>query len=709
MLQVLSTAKGARGRSISEVFLELPPKKELPDYYEVIRRPVAFETIRGRLRGHKYPTFLDFLKDVAQIFFNAKLYNMRNSVIYESASTLEELANNEIEKFNQEDICVDEELPSVGDLPPNSVVDEAEVPENASEPEEPKSKKQKLSDSLQKEESKDVAEEEVTQDGETSAKKRNRPPKLETPDECRMKNILKAIRRVKRGDDLIYEPFEKLPPAAEYPDYYEHIKNPMSIALVKKNLKRKVYEAGLEQFAKDIKTIFSNAQFYNETNSSIYKDATYFLTEVDEIVKTEVQKDDKEFQNLEPTERNTQDGAPVKLQRTPVPSVLHQGQTYAIGDWVLLENSNDNKSPIVAQIFKTWQNSDGRYWINACWYYYPFQTVHRADKLWIEHEVVKTGQYRDHAVNEIIEHCYVMYVTRYTRGRPQNLTFGEEKIFVCESRYNEEVKTFNRIKAWKSCVPEESREQCSNYDMSPFPETKHPKRHLSPLMHLMPEDKSLWVNPPEDAKMPEPRERGSINAPPILGNIMVSAVPTELQLKEANGELKEAKKEAGTPARRSTPASLPTLATVQTPAQTSVIGSVSSLPPHAKTVSNPRASGASPYASVSTARTAAPTLSSIQQRQAEPNLPPAPQQLQTLISQGSQIHPTTFVVPLPAGTIPQELGDQLNQDSNGNILWFSVPPIDPVLPHTERGVKGHSIQWLAHQKRKLTGTEVEST
>lgn len=42
----------ASGRQLSEVFIQLPSRKELPEYYELIRKPVDFRKIKvTTLRG----------------------------------------------------------------------------------------------------------------------------------------------------------------------------------------------------------------------------------------------------------------------------------------------------------------------------------------------------------------------------------------------------------------------------------------------------------------------------------------------------------------------------------------------------------------------------------------------------------------------------------------------------------------------------------
>lgn len=65
-------------------------------------------------------------------------------------------------------------------------------------------------------------------------KRRGRPPRVDTPMEARIKNILKSFRRFKDDDK---EPkinnFERLPDRAIMPGYYEEIKAPMAVDVMK--------------------------------------------------------------------------------------------------------------------------------------------------------------------------------------------------------------------------------------------------------------------------------------------------------------------------------------------------------------------------------------------------------------------------------------------------------------------------------------------
>ena len=61
-------------------------------------------------------------------------------------------------------------------------------------------------------------------------RKRGRPPKIDTPEEARIRAILRAIRKVKDSDGRqLFLEFEKLPDMEQYPDYYKEIKRPIAL------------------------------------------------------------------------------------------------------------------------------------------------------------------------------------------------------------------------------------------------------------------------------------------------------------------------------------------------------------------------------------------------------------------------------------------------------------------------------------------------
>lgn len=151
--------------------------------------------------------------------------------------------------------------------------------------------------------------------------------------------------------------------------------------------------------------------------------------------------------------------------------------------------------------------------------------MHRYEKHFFEKEVVKTGQYRDHQIEEVVDRCFVMFVTRFGKGRPRGFP-PDKEVYVCESRYNEEKFRFNRIKTWTSCVPDEVREK--DYEMDLFEVPRQIKKLPSPIKHLLREDAK------ETDDLPKPTW-GQPNAPPIIGavhrrprlpNVSISLSPT---------------------------------------------------------------------------------------------------------------------------------------------------------------------------------------
>lgn len=91
--QVL-TSRRRSDREIATLFLELPDRDELPDYYEVIKLPVALETIEAKLKRNAYPTISTIESDLKRMVQNAKDYNDPKSEVYEDAERIRKLVFN---------------------------------------------------------------------------------------------------------------------------------------------------------------------------------------------------------------------------------------------------------------------------------------------------------------------------------------------------------------------------------------------------------------------------------------------------------------------------------------------------------------------------------------------------------------------------------------------------------------------------------------
>lgn len=77
-----------RGRRLSAVFLRLPSRSELPDYYAAIKRPIDMERIRSYMVQGRYQDIDSLAEDFILMFNNACTYNEPESLIYRDALLL---------------------------------------------------------------------------------------------------------------------------------------------------------------------------------------------------------------------------------------------------------------------------------------------------------------------------------------------------------------------------------------------------------------------------------------------------------------------------------------------------------------------------------------------------------------------------------------------------------------------------------------------
>uniref|UniRef100_A0A8C4IMM8 SWI/SNF related BAF chromatin remodeling complex subunit ATPase 4a n=1 Tax=Dicentrarchus labrax TaxID=13489 RepID=A0A8C4IMM8_DICLA len=101
--------KDGNGRQLSEVFIQLPSRKELPEYYELIRKPVDFRKIKERIRSHKYRSLNDLEKDVMLLCQNAQTFNLEGSLIYEDSIVLQSVFTSVRQKIEKDEESEGEE------------------------------------------------------------------------------------------------------------------------------------------------------------------------------------------------------------------------------------------------------------------------------------------------------------------------------------------------------------------------------------------------------------------------------------------------------------------------------------------------------------------------------------------------------------------------------------------------------------------------
>lgn len=102
ILEAVMKYTDAEGRMLSQPFMKLPTRKELPDYYEVIKKPIDINKILQRLQADKYMDFDDLERDFMLLCKNAQNYNEESSLIYEDSVVLQSVFTSARQRIEEE-------------------------------------------------------------------------------------------------------------------------------------------------------------------------------------------------------------------------------------------------------------------------------------------------------------------------------------------------------------------------------------------------------------------------------------------------------------------------------------------------------------------------------------------------------------------------------------------------------------------------------
>ena len=78
----------ADGDPICGPFLTLPSKRDYPDYYDDIEKPIALDKIRSKVIKSKYKSLEQMEEDIILMCNNAREYNVEGSQIYNDATAI---------------------------------------------------------------------------------------------------------------------------------------------------------------------------------------------------------------------------------------------------------------------------------------------------------------------------------------------------------------------------------------------------------------------------------------------------------------------------------------------------------------------------------------------------------------------------------------------------------------------------------------------
>ncbi|TYJ54395.1 hypothetical protein B9479_004983 [Cryptococcus floricola] len=93
VLKAIKEAKAydGSGRFVSDVFMQLPDRKDLPDYYKTIKTPISLEEIEAKHSGRRYETWEEFFDDLELMCNNAMEYNEDESAVFQDAKRIKDM------------------------------------------------------------------------------------------------------------------------------------------------------------------------------------------------------------------------------------------------------------------------------------------------------------------------------------------------------------------------------------------------------------------------------------------------------------------------------------------------------------------------------------------------------------------------------------------------------------------------------------------
>ncbi|XP_016314040.1 polybromo 1, like isoform X1 [Sinocyclocheilus anshuiensis] len=409
-----------RGRRLSTVFLRLPSRSELPDYYAAIKRPIDMERIRSYMVQGRYQDVDSLAEDFILMFNNACTYNEPESLIYRDALLLHRAfleARRQIEDEEEGDeggLGVLSVASLVRELIRNLFVsmmghqdDEgrcysdslAEVPAiDPSNPEDPP----------------------LTLDIIRNNVDHGRYRRLDVFQE-HVFEVLEKARRLNRTDSEIFED------SVELQHFFVKIR---------------------DELCKNGEILLTPALSY--TSKHLHADIDQ---EKREKLPQETEEDRlkrEEDRKVLPEEDKAEGAAGSQWPSGPQSSYSQdcnfENNTYSVGDCVYVQPSEANLQPHIVCIEKLWKDEAGEQWMYGCWFYRPGETFHLATRKFLEKEVFKSDYYNRVPFSKILGKCVVLFVKEYFKLQPEG--FRPEDVYVCETRYTARTKTFKKIKIW---------------------------------------------------------------------------------------------------------------------------------------------------------------------------------------------------------------------------------------------------------------------
>ncbi|XP_024857996.1 bromodomain adjacent to zinc finger domain protein 1A isoform X2 [Kryptolebias marmoratus] len=86
-------------------FMKLVSRTQVPDYYDIIKQPMALSTIREKVNSCEYQTAGEFISDVELMFSNCLQYNPRHTNEAKAGHRLQQFFHSELRRLGLSDRC----------------------------------------------------------------------------------------------------------------------------------------------------------------------------------------------------------------------------------------------------------------------------------------------------------------------------------------------------------------------------------------------------------------------------------------------------------------------------------------------------------------------------------------------------------------------------------------------------------------------------
>ncbi|XP_034536611.1 polybromo 1, like isoform X2 [Notolabrus celidotus] len=405
-----------RGRRLSTIFLRLPSRAELPDYYATIKKPIDMERIRSHMAANRFQDVEALVEDFSLMFNNACMYNEPESLIYRDALVLHRVL---LETRKQQEGGEDSGASAVGPLV-RELIRNLFVSVLGHQDEEGRC----YSDSLAEIPAVDPAAPEkppLNFDVIRINVDRGRYRRLDVFQE-HMFEVLEKARRLHRTDSEIFED------AVELQQFFIKIR---------------------DELCKNGEILLSVALNYT---------VKHLHSDVDQEKREKIPKEIEEDRKKEEEEEGAKEGETAadkpgeswqpesESERVYSQNCSFENHTYHVGEFVYVEPSEPNLKPHIVCIERLWEDEAGGKWLYGCWFYRPSETFHLATRKFLEKEVFKSDYYNKVSISKVLGKCMVLFVKDYFKMQPEG--HRAEDVYICESRYTARSKSFKKIKIW---------------------------------------------------------------------------------------------------------------------------------------------------------------------------------------------------------------------------------------------------------------------